>query len=202
MNILIPALTASILGGLPPGFAPVGEMQVDLDHRPALLRRAERIDGENAGLEGEHVSVIHDRSGALLGYARMTRDMAQPAALPSREAAQEVAMQLLEQLAPDLRAAHEVHWIEPHDEEITIQDNGKPRKLLLRGMKVKMRATTQGQLWFWVIVGPENKVMVFERDIYWVTLPGHRRTEKWLHDTWLAERGNAAWTEPSHFEGF
>jgi len=39
--------------------------------------------------------------------------------------------------------------------------------------------------WFWVIVGSDEKPMVFERDIVWVTFPGHRKTEKWLHDSWL-----------------
>ena len=30
--------------------------------------------------------------------------------------------------------------------------------------------------------------MIFERDIYWITMPGRRRTEQLLHDSWLAER--------------
>jgi hypothetical protein len=30
--------------------------------------------------------------------------------------------------------------------------------------------------------------MVFERDIVWITFPGHRQTEKWLHDGWLKAR--------------
>jgi hypothetical protein len=30
--------------------------------------------------------------------------------------------------------------------------------------------------------------MVFERDIVWSNMPGHRQTEKWLHDNWLAAR--------------
>ncbi len=32
--------------------------------------------------------------------------------------------------------------------------------------------------------------MVSERDISWITFPGHRGTEKWLHDSWLVENGH------------
>ena len=42
--------------------------------------------------------------------------------------------------------------------------------------------------YFWVIVGSNEKPLVFERDIVWVTFPGHRKTEKWLHDAWLKEQ--------------
>jgi hypothetical protein len=41
-------------------------------------------------------------------------------------------------------------------------------------------------------VGSDKDVMAFERDIVWITVPGHRQTEKWLHDTWLTERGGFA----------
>jgi hypothetical protein len=41
-----------------------------------------------------------------------------------------------------------------------------------------------------IIVGADRKVMVFERDIRWMSFPGHRGTEKWLHDSWLAEKGH------------
>ena len=58
-------------------------------------------------------------------------------------------------------------------------------------MKVKMRNSADGR-WMWVIVGADRKVMVFERDIVWVTFPGHRQTEKWLHDSWLSENGRAS----------
>ena len=76
----------------------------------------------------------------------------------------------------------------PHDETITVNNRERKQTLTLTGMKVKMRSTKPDQLWFWVIVGPNEEVMVFERDIFWVTMPGHRRTEKWLHDSWLAEK--------------
>jgi hypothetical protein len=42
--------------------------------------------------------------------------------------------------------------------------------------------------WFWLIVGADREVMVFERDIVWANLEGRRQSEKWLHDSWLAEQ--------------
>ncbi|MDX5595685.1 hypothetical protein [Pseudovibrio sp. SPO723] len=174
-------------GELPENFRTVGEAAITADGVPATITRAERIDGENSGIGGEHISQVVSDNGKLLGYVRMTKEMAQPAKLPDQETAHAVAMEVLREHAPELLEAHKVHWIAPHDETITVMENGERKTLTLTGMKVKMRATTSDKLWFWVIVGPNEQVMVFERDIYWITIPGRRRTEKWLHDSWLAE---------------
>lgn len=183
MNTLSQISLAILSTLMPEGFAPVGQSEVSVDGRDALLVRAERETVMNTGLGGEHVSTV-EADGQLLGYVRMTSAMAQPADLPSEEEARAVAMSFLETHAPDLRQHHSVHWIAPHEETITV--DGEARTLT--GMKVKMRATTPDRLWFWVIVGPNGEVMVFERDIYWITMPGRRRTEQWLHDGWLADR--------------
>lgn len=181
----IAQISIGLLGAfLSDGFAPVGQAQVEVDGRQAVLTRAERETGQNGELGGEHISTV-EADGTLLGYVNMTTEMAQPAELPPRDTAYTVAMGFLADYAPDLRDNHRVHWIDPHSETITV--DGETRELT--GMKVKMRATTQDRLWFWVIVGPGSEVMVFERDIYWITIPGKRRTEKWLHDEWLAEAG-------------
>jgi len=184
MNTIV-QMSLGLLGTfLSDGFSPVGQARVEVDGRAAVLTRAERETGLNGGLGGEHISTV-EADGTLLGYARMTNEMAQPAELPSRDTAHTVAMSFLESHAPDLRDNHRVHWIDPHSETITA--DGETRELT--GMKVKMRDTTPDRLWFWVIVGPGSEVMVFERDIYWITIPGKRRTEKWLHDEWLSEAG-------------
>ncbi len=106
--------------------------------------------------------------------------------LPTREETQAIAMDFLRDAAPDLLSVLKINWIEPHDEPIRVARNGRTEDLTLTGMKVKMRNTADG-LWMWVIVGADRKVMVFERDISWITFPGHRGTEKWLHDSWLVE---------------
>ena len=51
-------------------------------------------------------------------------------------------------------------------------------------MKVKCRNSADGT-YFWVIVGSDNSVIVFERDIEWDFIRAGRQTEKWLHDDWL-----------------
>jgi len=83
-----------------------------------------------------------------------------------------------------------ISWIEPHNEAVAIHSgDGTRTTATLTGMKVKARNLADGR-WFWVIVGGDGKPMVFERDIVWVTFPGHRKTEKWLHDGWLRENGD------------
>ena len=103
--------------------------------------------------------------------------------MPAREHAREIALDFLERFAPDLLAQFEIKWIEPHDE--VIRTDGAA--LTITGMKVKIFNALDGR-WFWIIVGTDGEVAVFERDIVWITIPGHRQTEKWLHDSWLAER--------------
>ncbi len=58
-------------------------------------------------------------------------------------------------------------------------------------MKVKAQNLADGR-WFWVIVGSDERPMVFERDIVWINFPGHRKTEKWLHDSWLKKQAAVA----------
>ncbi|NPD16660.1 hypothetical protein HOY34_15815 [Xinfangfangia sp. D13-10-4-6] len=110
--------------------------------------------------------------------------------LPSREEAQAIAMDFLQKQAPDLLPGMKLNWVDPHDEPLRVTRNGKTENVTLTGMKVKMRNTADGR-WFWVIVGADRKVMVFERDIHWISFPGHRGTEKWLHDSWLVENGHS-----------
>ena len=81
----------------------------------------------------------------------------------------------------------EISWIAPHDEPIRIARDDHSETVILTGMKVKMRNLADGR-WFWVIVGSDERPMIFERDIVWITFPGHRKTEKWLHDSWLEKK--------------
>ncbi|GGK43164.1 hypothetical protein [Salinarimonas ramus] len=175
---------------LPTGFVEAARRGVTVDGAPATLVRHVRVGGVNAVIGGEHVSAVVGENGRLKGYARMEASLAD-GALPTREEARTIAMDFLARVAPELRDAHRLSWIEPHDEPLRVADAaGTARDLTVTGMKVKMRSTADG-LWFWVIVGADREVMVFERDIVWQTFPGRRQTEKWLHDTWLVENGYA-----------
>lgn len=167
---------------LPAGFAPVAAAEVALDGQPARLLRYERADGRNAGLGGEHVSLVLGAEGRLLGYTRMDATLA-ARPLPDEAAAEATAVAFLERAAPELVPVRRLSWVKPHAE--TVQAGG--RALEVTGMKVKMRNTAD-DTWFWVIVGPDEQIVTFERDIVWLSFPGRRQTEKWLHDAWLAER--------------
>jgi hypothetical protein len=124
--------------------------------------------------------------GTLKGFAHIALDLAGKP-LPSRERTEAVARAFLLAHAPDLLARMQIHWVDPHDEPIRVQREGRTETATLTGMKMKARNLADGR-WFWVIVGSDEKPMVFERDIVWITFPGHRQTEKWLHDGWLKAR--------------
>jgi len=161
---------------------------VTVDGETATLTRYERQDQRNAGLGGEHYSTVVDRCGRLKGFANISMDLV-GMELPSRERTEQIARAFLQGSAPDLLPRMKISWIEPHNEAVAIHSgDGTRTTATLTGMKVKARNLADGR-WFWVIVGGDGKPMVFERDIVWVTFPGHRKTEKWLHDGWLRENG-------------
>ena len=188
MTTLAAQPVATTVGAfMPAGYAEAARRRVAVDDEPAELVRHQRTDGRNTGLGGEHFSTVIAADGRLKGFARMDLDLV-GGRLPSRTETRAIAMDFLKLAAPDLLPVLEVSWIEPHDEPLRVSRGGKTENLTLTGMKVKMHNRADGR-WMWVIVGADRKVMVFERDIVWVTFPGHRKTEKWLHDTWLAENG-------------
>lgn len=180
--------TAVVNTYMPTGYHEVARRAVSVDGEGAELVRYERTDGRNAALGGEHFSTVIADNGRLKGFARIDLDLV-GGQLPSREETQAIAMDFLREAAPDLLPGMKISWIEPHDEPLRVTRNGRTEDLTLTGMKVKMRNSADG-LWMWVIVGADRKVMVFERDINWITFPGHRGTEKWLHDSWLVEKGH------------
>lgn len=159
---------------------------VVVDGESAELTRYERKDGRNAGLEGEHFSTVVASDGTLKGFANISLDLAGKP-LPSRERTEAIAREFLQHHAPELLPRMKISWIEPHNEPIRVQRDGRSETVTLTGMKVKARNLADGR-WFWVIVGSDERPMVFERDIVWITFPGHRQTEKWLHDSWLKEQ--------------
>lgn len=168
---------------IPASHHAVSHRAVQVDGTPAILTRHERRDGRNAGLEGEHFSTVAMADGVLKGFAHISLDLAGKP-LPSRERTEAIARAFLQTHASDLLPRMEIHWIEPHDEPIRVQRESRTETVTLTGMKMKARNLADGR-WFWVIVGSDEQPMVFERDIVWITFPGHRKTEKWLHDGWL-----------------
>ncbi|MCY1742066.1 hypothetical protein [Ensifer sp. SL37] len=178
---------ATIGAFMPAGYREAGRRTAVVDGEAAELVRYERADGRNAALGGEHFSTVIADDGRLKGFARIDLDLVRHP-LPTREEAQAIAMDFLREAAPDLLPGMRISWIDPHDEPLRVTRKGRTEDLTLTGMKVKMRNQADG-LWMWVIVGADRKVMVFERDIHWISFPGRRGTEKWLHDAWLVEKG-------------
>lgn len=170
--------------------AEINRQSVTVDGEKAVLTRYERRDQRNNGLGGEHFSTVLDAAGLLKGFANISMDLAGKP-LPSRERTEEIARAFLQNTAPEMLLRMKISWIEPHDEHIQVnQESGEKATVILTGMKMKARNLADGR-WFWVIIGSNEKPMVFERDIVWISFPGHRKTEKWLHDNWLREHAPA-----------
>ena len=177
---IVPGLIA------PAAYKIVSQREVSVDGELATLTRFEREDRVNAGLGGEHFSALLGKDERLKGFVHMQLDLLQ-GDLPSKQEARKVSRTFLATFASDLLDNFEESWIAPHDEKLKIMKDGESKEVTLTGMKVKMRNANDG-LWFWVIVGSDHQVMVFERDIKWLNLAGKRGTEKWLHDAWLVEQ--------------
>lgn len=171
---------------IPASYQQASVRSVAVDGEAARLTRYERRDGRNTGLEGEHFSTVVASNGILKGFAHITLELAGKP-LPSRERTEAIARNFLQEHAPDLLPRMQISWIEPHDETIRILRDGRNVTQTLTGMKVKARNLADGR-WFWVIVGADEQPMVFERDIVWITFPGRRKTEQWLHDSWLKQQ--------------
>ncbi|GGX71367.1 hypothetical protein [Saccharospirillum salsuginis] len=167
-----------------PDFTVAGQLVGTRNETTIRLTRYQNKGTPDIRMGGEHISLVTDESGHLKGLAKLlVRSACEPGDLPSEEEAHRIATEFFNTHAPDLLEAIEVKWIKPHTEEIT--HNSK--KHHLHGMKVKCKNQWNGQ-YFWAVVGPDKKVMVFERDVIWDFLKAGRQTEKWLHDHWLIKK--------------
>ncbi len=167
---------ANIYSGL---FTTKLRRSVTLDGESAELIRYQPSKEKTVQLGSTHLSTIVAEVGRLKGFYWLAPELAD-GQLPSKEEAENIATTFLKTYAPDLYEDKEIHWIKPHDEILTV--NGDD--ITITGMKVKMRNPKDGR-WFWVIVGKHQRPIIFERDIVWISFPGKRQTEKWLHDAWL-----------------
>jgi Zn-dependent metalloprotease len=149
--------------------------------QPVTLYRFE--PNESIHLEQQHVSLlINDTTKNLQGLVRLLPKYQSSSQQVSKEIALQITLNFLKDYAPDLLENYNNNWINTHNETIIV--DGK--KNTLTGMKVKCRDLNTG-LYFWTIIGPDQTVMVFERDIDWDFIRAGRQTQKWLHDSWLAK---------------
>lgn len=167
--------------------------EVTVDGKPVYHLRCEPARSPVPALCGEHYSVLVTPEGQLQGEILMDATLAEEialAGLPTEEAARAVALRYLRERAPDLVAPIEIHWVAAHAEKVLLTSNEVAGGLAVTvsGMKVKCRNKADGR-WFWVIVGPGERVITFERDVVWNTKNSMRQSEMWLHDLWLVRRG-------------
>ncbi len=181
------------------------DQKVWVNGNRARWLRFVRKSGVNNHLYGEHISLVTDTAGRkILGFVKL--DGEQPRTLPTRAEAKHASDIFLQKIAPDLLPEREILWIKPHDERLRINDvDGNQQERIVRGMKVKAIDHGTG-LYFWTVVDGLQNVYIFEREIKWITFPGKRATEQWLHDDWIAKHGGLPQQqktekEPLFYEG-
>ncbi|GAA1628465.1 hypothetical protein [Leucobacter chromiireducens] len=152
------------------------------DGHPVTVTRAQANGELNYG--GEHVTTVVGEDGTIYGYTRQAAAFTADA-MPSSEEAERVALEFLNSIDPGFASGLTVQWIDQHDETITGAD-GTP--VTVTGMKVKTRHASG--LYTWVIVGANNEIVTYERDITWNSDHSHRQTAMWLHDAWITARDN------------
>ena len=173
------------------------QRSVTLDGQPASLSRYERRDERNAFLEGEHFSTVIAADGTLKGFANISLDLVGKS-LPSRERAEQIATEFLRKAAPDLLTSLGRASVTLHNEPIRLSHAGRNETIQLTGLKFKARNLADGR-WFWVIIGSDEKPMLFERDLEWATLLARRKTEQWLHDRWIKAQDAQQISKPSRW---
>ena len=139
-------------------------------------------------LGGEHYSLsVTEGDYRLMGWMHLRKDFDSDTNI-SEDRAKEIAFRFLEKHAPDLLDTVEVRWIQatikvpvnpPHDEGFILQDG-----TIITGMRVKLWDNLSKK-YAWVIVGANEQIISFERDVVWNTQKHCRTTERWLHDDWL-----------------
>lgn len=182
-----------------------------LGEKPAILLRFERDNPQNKTLGGEHITFIYEKmTKKLLGFTRMREELTPHVADLTHKDGLAIAIHFLKKEAPDLvqqdielpilrdirkdermefpqglpLGSLEVQWMDDHQEFLCI--NGQ--KTEIHGMKIKM-FMPKHNLWLWVIVGTDHRVLTFERNISWDFDEMQRQTQMWLHDQWLLTQG-------------
>lgn len=150
------------------------------DARPVIVTRAQ--PETEPGYGGEHVTTVVGDDGIIYGYTRQAAGFTADT-MPSREDAERVAFEFLNSIDPAFASGLAVQWIDPHDETISGADGST---VSVSGMKVKTRHDSG--LYTWVIVGADNQIITYERDVTWDTGHSRRQTAMWLHDAWITAR--------------
>lgn len=150
------------------------------DNIPVYLFRFEKSNDKS--LQGEHFSfVISEQEKQILGFTNMDKEYSDINML-SKSETEKIAKKFLLKMDKSLANGLKNLWIERHDEEILV--NGV--KTTIAGMKYKCYRASKND-YAWVIVGFNGSVITFERNIKWNNSEHQRITEKWLHDSWLAD---------------
>ena len=179
---------------VPVGFEGVSVHHVTHDGEPIVWVRYKKKDQVDQ-LGGEHFSVTFTEKTKLLKGFMHLEEQFDTDVVSDEEKAQKIAFEFLKKHAADIVDSVEVRWIRPlnktpvsspHDDPFVLKSGTK-----IIGMRVKLLIQSNKK-YGWVIVGKNGKVITFERDIGWDTVNKCRSTERWLHDSWVAQQKTPA----------
>ncbi|WP_440904246.1 hypothetical protein ACMZOO_15640 [Catenovulum sp. SX2] len=179
---------------IPEGYGLVSCLLFSHDQVPVFVFRYQKTYEEKCCLGGEHFSVSVDLDASkIMGFMHIEQQHC-GAGLPSEEEAKATAVEFIPKVAPDLVGKYEVKWIMPQLEKPNKIPHESPfpftdlhgRNQLVTGVRVKLFFEHLGT-WGWVIVGRNQQIISFEREVIWNTTLNRRSTPAWLHDPYVKE---------------
>lgn len=179
---------------VPEGYVVVSCLLLSHDSIPVFVFRYQQSHQEQSVLGGEHFSVSVDLDATkIMGFIHIEKQHC-GSGLPSEDQAKAIAAEFLPTIAPDLVGKYEIKWVMaqlekpnkiPHESPFPFVDlHGEAH--LVTGMRVKLFFEQLGT-WGWVIVGRDNNVISFEREVNWNTIMNRRSTPGWLHDSFIQD---------------
>ena len=155
--------------------------------RPVAVLRYQPVQYPALLLGGPHLTCIVDLvTEQLLGVTLLVESVAR-GAVPTSAAAQQTAEAHLAQTAPDVVSELDLVEIAPHTDVVAV--DGYDVGIVGKDVRYYARSTGQRTR---VVVGPDLRVITFERDTVWDHIHGRCRTPMWLDDLWIAAHDSLA----------
>lgn len=182
-------LTTTLLHGLgvPEEVTLVSMRRERRDARPVAVMRYQPVQHPVLLLGGPHLTCIVDLvTEQLLGVTQLVESLAH-GSVPTSAAAQQTAEAHLAHAAPDVVSELHLVDIAPHTDVVAV--DGYDIGIVGKDVRYCARSTRQ---YTRVVVGPDRRVITFERDIVWDHIHRRCRTPMWLNDPWIAAHDGLA----------
>ncbi|GAT18411.1 hypothetical protein IWT5_00685 [Secundilactobacillus silagincola] len=169
---------------IPDDYQVVVNQLVPRDDEQVHLLRYQPADLPEEALGREHVTVIYRDDGGLYSYNALTEPLSGP--LPTEQEAWNKAEKIWQQVAPDYRNKLERLRILEGQERHYTDATGKTVTFPI--LWAKYANTVDLGSYEWIGLGPNNRLVEFERYNFWDYEAGRQKTEMWYGDDWIRAR--------------